>query len=336
MKDVAEKAGVSVMTVSRAFKADTSVNEDKRRRILSIADSMGYVFDSTASNLRSQKSGFVAVIVPTISNPNFADTVDELSNVVSAAGLQVLLGYDRYDLAEEERLIARLLGRRPEAIVVTGGRHTERGERLLREAGIPVIETWDMPDKPIGHVVGFSNRASSAQMVAHLVADGRKNIAFIGGDFDGDSRGMERRHGFLDAMKQAGLEPAALIPLGGPSDFRNGAAAMAQLLDTCPETDAVIGVFDHAAFGALTECQRRNIRVPEDIAIAGFGATDIAAVSVPGLTTLDPRASEIGQRAGELIIDLLYNPSTAEAPGIHHVNPVLKVGQSTAHVSAKA
>lgn len=184
MKEVAAAAGVSVMTVSRAFRSDASISDDTRERIRKVADELGYVFDAVASNLRSQRSGFVAVTIPSINNANFADTVGALTSRLDAAGLQVLLGRTNYDMAEEERLIGQLLRRQPEALVVTGGHHTDRARKMMQNAAIPVIETWDLPAPPLGHVVGFSNADAMRVMVAHLTGRGYRKIAFIGGDFD--------------------------------------------------------------------------------------------------------------------------------------------------------
>ena len=193
MMDVAQRAGVSPMTVSRAFKDGTSVSAKTREKVTAAADELGYVFDSTASNLRSQKTNFVAVTIPSINNANFAQTVRGLSDALRPRGLQVLLGYTDYDMAEEERLVEQLLTRRPEAIVVTGGSHTPRARRLLQNAGIPVVETWDLPKDPIENVVGFSNAAAVERLVDHLVEEGKTRIAFIGGDATRDTRGADRR-----------------------------------------------------------------------------------------------------------------------------------------------
>ncbi len=329
MTDVAKAAGVSPMTVSRAFRADASIEEKTRKRVLEAAEKLGYMFDERASNLRSRKSDFVAVTVPTINNPNFAETVDALSLQLASVGLQVLLGYDRYDTAEEELRLQQLLRRRPEAIVVTGGRHSARSRRLLEASGIPVIETWDLPEQPLGHVVGFSNSSAMQLAVDHVVARGARRIAFIGGDFNQDTRGADRRSGFIQSMERHGLDPGCLIPIGGPSSIRNGTSAMAHLLDTHSDIEAVVGVFDHASFGALAECQRRGIRVPEDIMIASFGAIDIATFAYPSITTVDPHASEIGRRVGLLIADLLENPERKTGPIRIEIGPVLRIGEST-------
>lgn len=328
MADVARLAGVSPMTVSRAFKADSSVSGTTREAILKAADELGYVFDSTASNLRSQRTDFVAVTIPSINNANFADTVRGLSEGLKARGLQILLGSTDYDMAEEERLIEQLLRRRPEAIVVTGGRHTPRARRLLENAGIPVVETWDLPEDPIGHVVGFSNAAAVRGMVDHLMARGLTRIAFIGGDTSRDTRGADRRAGFVAAMQAHGLDAGRLIAAGAPPiSMREGAEAMGRLLETLPDTEAVICVSDLSAFGALTECQRRGVPVPDRVSIAGFGDYEIAGVSVPSLTTIDPFPREIGQRAAALILDVL--DGRQQGPAVVELAPKLQLRQSS-------
>lgn len=305
MRDLAKAVGVSVMTVSRAFKSDKSVNEETRRKILQVAQDLGYVFDSTAANLRTQSTNFVAVIIPSINNANFADTVGAMSDTLSEAGMQVLLGYSGYNIAKEEELIAQLLRRKPDAIVVTGGRHSPAARKMLLNARIPVVETWDLPDDPINHVVGFSNAETMHGLVDHIVKSGRTRIAFIGGDSNDDTRGADRRRGFLAAMKRHRLDAPRLVGAGqAPISMLQGAQSMARILDEMPDTEAVIGVSDLVAFGALTECQRRGVRVPEDISIAGFGAYDISSVSHPTLTTVDPRARMIGTEAARLIMRL--------------------------------
>ncbi len=328
MADLARIAGVSPMTVSRAFKADSSVSTATREAILTAAEDLGYVFDSTASNLRSQKTGFVAVTIPSINNANFAETLRGLTEGLKDHGLHILLGYTNYDIHEEERLIEQLLRRRPEAIVVTGGTHTARARRMLENAGIPVIETWDLPAAPIGHVIGFSNAAAVQSIVDHLIARGLRKIAFIGGDADRDTRGTDRRAGFIAAMTAHGLDATRLISAGAPPiSMREGAVAMGRLIDTLPDTEAVICVSDLSAFGALTECQRRGISVPDRLSIAGFGDYEIGAICVPTLTTVNPFPREIGTQAAALIVGVLQG-ARAEAGPIR-IEPELLVRGSS-------
>lgn len=328
MIDIARLAGVSPMTVSRAFKADGTVSQAAQAAVMKAAEELGYVFDSTASALRSQRSDFVAVTIPSINNANFADTLRGLSEGLRARGLQILLGYTDYDVLAEETLIAQLLRRRPEAMVVTGGTHTDRARALLDKAAIPVVEIWDLPARPIGHVVGFSNAAAMGAVVDHLVAEGRRRIAFIGGDAARDTRGTDRRRGFVAAMDRHGLDATRLIDAGPPPiSMAEGAAAMADLLGRLPDTDAVVCVSDLSAFGALTECQRQGIAVPDRVAVAGFGDYEIAAICVPPLTTINPFPHRIGQEAAALILQALDGKLTAATT--MRITPELRVRTSS-------
>lgn len=302
MGDVARLAGVAPMTVSRAFKPGTSVSSETRAKIIAAADELGYILDGRAAALSSQRTGFVAAVVPSLNNSNFADTVRGLSEELSGSEYQLLIGYTDYDMAEEERVVETMLRRRPEAIVLTGGNHTERCRTLLKAASVPVIETWDLPDDPVEHVVGFSNARASEIMVKHLVDAGYLHIAFIGGDSSRDTRGFDRRRGYLSAVKGMNLGPPRLAEVGPPPiSMHQGAAVLRDLLDRWPDTDALMCVSDLSAFGAMSEAQRLGLRVPEDLAVAGFGAFDISEASMPRMTTTDVGAIELGREAGAVV-----------------------------------
>ena len=333
MKNIAQAAGVSVMTVSRAFKEDASVGGATREKIRQTADRLGYVFDVSAANLRTQRSDFIAVTIPSLNNANFAETIVALTNTLSFEGYQVLLGHTNYDIEREEQLIKQFLRRRPEAIIVTGGHHTDKTRQLLSNAGVPVIETWDNPLEPIGHVVGFSNADTMRLLVDHLVQQGRKRIAFMGGDSESDTRGKDRRCGFQKAMASYNMKTDRLVGSGAPQrPMQKGANAMTELLEQFSDTDAVICVSDLVGFGALSECQRRGIAVPDQIAIAGFGAYHIAEVCVPTLTTIDPKPTEIGEGAADLVLELLRSPEIVKNKII---TPVLNLAESTLIMSPR-
>jgi LacI family gluconate utilization system Gnt-I transcriptional repressor len=165
-------------------------------------------------------------------------------------------------------------------------------------------------------------------MVDHFVAQGLTRIAFIGGDTSRDTRGADRRAGFIAAMQAHGLDATRLIAAGVPPiSMREGAVAMGRLLDSLPDTEAVICVSDLSAFGALTECQRRGIDVPRRIWIAGFGDYEIAEIAVPSLTTINPFPREIGARTAELILDVLGGRQDTAARIA--ISPELLIRQST-------
>ena len=306
MADVGKLAGVSPMTVSRALKPNTSVSLKTREKIQKAADSLGYVLDSNAAGFSSRRTGFVAVTIPSIDNGNFADTLSGLTEGITKSGLQVLLGYTNYDVLEEERLVEQLLKRRPEAIVVTGGTHTDRCRQLLENAAIPVIEMWDIPNSPIDSVVGFSNAYASELMVTHFIDCGYERIGFLGSDQNRDTRGSDRFRGFSAALKNKGLDHERVIFSSSmPVSMREGAEGISQLLKRWPDTQAVMCVSDPCAFGAMTECQRLGMIVPDDIAIAGFGAYGLSEFAIPAITTVDVDARGLGESTADNLVRLL-------------------------------
>lgn len=330
MKEVAKRAGVSPMTVSRAFRQDASVSAETRRNILKAADELGYVFDSTASNLRSQKTGFVAVTIPSLNNSNFADTVTAISDDLAEHGLQPLLGYTNYCVEKEEALIEQFLRRKPEAIVVTGGQHTHRGRQLLEKARIPVIEMWDQPRNPVAYSVGFSNARAMHELTDKLVRLGHHALGFIGGGPQSDTRAQDRRNGYIRAVSGHGLDASRLIDTTSTNfSIKEAHRAFQELTSRFPEVKTVICASDLYAFGVLSACQRTGIKVPNDLAIAGFGAFEIASFTCPTLTTVDAKPSEIGQKTASLIAALLAGEAAQEVPINHETRYELLIREST-------
>lgn len=307
MADIAAHVGVSKMTVSRALNRrsqnDRATSEELRQRILAACVEMGYVIDQTARTFSSKRSGFVAAVIPSLNNSNFSETAQGITAAIEASGLQLLLAYSDYRVENEEKLIKSLLMRRPEGVILTGGRHTPATRAMLQAAAIPVVETWDLPAEPIEHVVGFSNAEATGALVRHLHDKGYRHIAFIGGTSNRDTRGADRRRGYAEAIKALGLPAGRVISFGQPPiSMSQGAEAMVQLVKQWPDVDAAICVSDLCAFGALAECQRRGWQVPQRIAIAGFGDFEVARNCHPRLTTVALDCRAIGHSAGELLI----------------------------------
>ena len=294
------------MTVSRALRTGTAISQETRKKIIAAADELGYVIDTTASAFASGRTGFVAMTIPSIDNANFAATVRGVTDVLRENNLQLLLGYTNYDIMEEERLIEGMLGHRPDAIIVTGGAHTDRCRHLLSSYGAPIVETWDLPAAALQHVVGFSNHEAGRLMADHLYEQGYRRIAFIGGDAKRDTRGADRRRGFEARLKQLGLPIDRIISATQPPTMMHEAAqAFSTLITQWPDTDAVMCVSDLAAFGALSAARKHGLDVPKDIAVAGFGAYDVSEFATPEITTIDVKAHSIGRQAAMLIRESL-------------------------------
>lgn len=306
MRDVAEAAGVSRMTVSRALRKDSPVSKETRDRILQIVRDLNYVPDQLAGGLATKRSGFVALLIPSLNNLHFAETVQALTEELERCGQQILLGHTDYSAEREEQIVETLLRRRPEAIVLSYDGHSERTLRLLNDASIPVIEIWERPRNPIGHTIGFSNAEAARKMTLELISRGYSKIAFLGEAGDDWTRGAARRAGFISAMEHSGLSTHRVLQLGKPPlSIEDGAGALAYLFEQYPDTDCIFCVSDLPAFGVLATLKGMGRKVPSEIGVAGFGNFEVSRFSAPAISTVTVDARRIGLEAGRLIERLL-------------------------------
>src|SRR3954466_9616053 len=165
---VAKLAGESSITVNRVVRLPNLVAPETRGRFEAAMRELGYVPNQVAGALASARTSSVGVLVPTIANSIFADTVQGLSDELEPLGYAVILAQSRYDASREDRMLAALLSRRPEAIIMVGSSATKDGARLLQRAGIPIVETWELPVAPIDAVAGFDNYEAGVEVARHL------------------------------------------------------------------------------------------------------------------------------------------------------------------------
>jgi LacI family gluconate utilization system Gnt-I transcriptional repressor len=315
MLAVARRAGVSTMTVSRALTSPDKVAEATRARIARAVRELGYVPDLVAGSLSSGRSRIVAALVSTLANSVFAETVDGLSDGLQGHGYQLLLGSTDYSATTEEALVGAVLGRRPDGLVIASGEHTRATISALERAGIPIVETWDLPAEPVDLAVGFSNRDAGRAMTRALADWGYRRVAFAGGDPDDSLRGRLRHDGYRSALQRLARAPIDVAMGAGPKAMASGAAAVRTLLEQAPEADALFCVSDAVAAGALLECRRRGLAVPDRLAIVGFGDFDIAGDDALELTTVRVPKYEIGARAAALLIQRMQGQAV-EPPSV--------------------
>lgn len=312
MRDVARAAGVSQMTVSRALRADSAVSKETRARVLKVVEDLKYIPDQVAGSLSSKRSGFVGVLVPSLNNLHFAETIQALTAELEKNGHQILLGHTDYSIKREEELVQTMLRRRPEAMILSYDGHTDRTIEMLRGAAIPVVELWERPAEPINHTIGFSNESAAFMMTEALISQGYRALTFLGEQGDDWTRGAARRRGFQRAMAQAGLDSARIIQIGKPPiSIETGASALPVMQQKFPDTDCMVCVSDLPAFGLLSALKLDGVQVPEDIGIAGFGNFEVSRFCSPSLSTVVVDPKRIGVSAGQLIGRLLKEPDEA-------------------------
>ena len=234
--------------------------------------------------------------------PIFAPTISGLTEKLEAEGYTILMAQSGYDAEREKRVLAALLGRRPEGVVMIGSPMTAGSAAMLRAAagsGTTVVETWDLPIEPINIAVGFDNMAAGRKVAEHFIGGKRRRLGFIGG---ADARAQARWQGFEAEVRQAGL-PATRVVLPAPAAMDH--AARAYLEAAAPglaDADAIFAATDVHAIGLLTALRQRGRKVPEDVAVIGLGDLEIAHHVVPSLTTLRIDGFEIGWRAADCIL----------------------------------
>ena len=310
LSDVAQAAGVSPITVSRALRGERAVAPDLVERVQAAARTLGYVPDPAARALASQRSTHVTVLIPMLSNALFVDVFEAVQRSLRPAGYQTLMGVTHYNLEEEELLLREQLLQRPAGLLVTGLERTDAARALIAQSGVPCVHLMELSCAPGVYSVGFSQLEAGAAMTAHLLAQGRRRIAFAAAQLD--ARTLQRLEGWRREMGAAGLHDAALEWLNPvPSSMALGAQLFAQIMREQPDVDAVFFCNDDLAQGALLAALRLGVAVPQRVAVGGFNDLTGSDQMLPPLTTVRTPRAEIGTAAARMLLALMNGETVA-------------------------
>lgn len=304
LADVAREAGVSPITASRALRGERGVAPELVDKVRAAVERLGYVPDPAARALASSRSTQVAVLVPLLSNALFVDLLEAVHRVLFPAGYQALIGLTHYNPEEEEQLLRSYLAHRPAGLLVTGFDRTETARQLIQSSGLPCVHLMETTDAAGVYCVGFSQVEAGAALTRHLLARGRRRIAFVAAQLD--PRTMQRAEGYRRALREAGCYDAKLELLSPErSSIALGARLLTELLATREGIDAVFFCNDDLAQGGLLAAQRLGIRVPTDVAVAGFNDLAGSDQMVPPLTTVRTPRSEVGEAGARMLLQLM-------------------------------
>jgi LacI family gluconate utilization system Gnt-I transcriptional repressor len=304
LNDVAEAAGVSPITVSRALRGERSVAAELVERVQAAAQAMGYVPDPAARALASQRSSHVAVLIPMLSNALFVDLLEAVHRTLLPAGFQTLIGITHYKPLEEEQLLQSYMAHRPAGLLVTGFDRTEAARRLIAASGVPCVHVMETTDAPGVYCVGFSQREAGHALTAHLLSRGRRRIAFVAAQLD--PRVMQRAEGYRDCLREAGIYDADLEILNPDrSSLALGGHLLEEVLRRRPDVDAIFFCNDDLAQGGLLAALRLGVKVPEQVAVAGFNDLTGSDQMMPPLTTVHTPRVEIGECAARMLLSLM-------------------------------
>jgi LacI family transcriptional regulator, gluconate utilization system Gnt-I transcriptional repressor len=328
LAEVAARAGVSPVTVSRALRHPEMVSLKLRARIEAAVHDLNYVPNRVASALASARTNLVGVIVSSFTNGVFADYLGALHDGFHPAGIQLAVLNSRYSLAEEAKAISLLLGQHPEALIVAGVEHTPQARRLLETSGIPVIQTMELCDNPIDINIGLSQHKAGYAATRYLQDLGHRRIGVLAARMD--SRLRNRIAGYQQAMSERNLDTTGMISgVEGPTTTRLGGELLRDLMTRIPDLEAVFCTNDDLALGALFECKRQGIAVPEKVSIMGFNDLEFCASASPSITSVATPRYEMGRKAAEIVLEIVRGGGERPKQRLIDVGFSIQARQST-------
>ena len=331
--DIAYLAGVSQPTVSRALRGDRSVSQQTRERIEKIARELNYTVDKNASSLRSQRSNTIALLFfedatsdESNINPFFLAMLGSITRACANHGLDLLISFQRM---EDDWHVRYQDSNRADGLILLGyGDYAIYSTRIaqLVKQGTHFARWGSVRSDTSGATIGSDNLGAGRLAGEHLLAKGRRTIAFLG---HADERYPEFEHrydGLCDAMRAAGMEPDASLQFDALTNEDDGRRAAAELIASGQPFDAIFAASDLIAIGAMRALTDAGMRVPDDVAIVGFDNIPAASLTSPPLTTIRQDVKGAGER---LVETLLAQIEGRDPPGARLPTQLLERGSTS-------
>jgi DNA-binding LacI/PurR family transcriptional regulator len=308
--DIAFLAGVSQPTVSRALRGSPRVSEETRQRILEIASQLNYKVDKNASNLRFQRSNTLALLFfedPTSDdsaiNPFFVAMLGSIMRACAKRGYDLLISFQQQAGNWHEEYED---SHKADGLILLGyGDYLQHRVRLegLIERGTHFVSWGAVQPGQLGVSIGSDNYQGGYEAARHLIALGRRKVAFLGGASSHYPEFFERYRGYVRALEETGASAPGALQVDAVSTEQSGHAAAAELLARGLDFDGIVAASDLIAIGAIRALQGRGVDVPRDVSVIGFDDLPVATFANPPLTTI----AQDTRLAGELLVDCLLS-----------------------------
>jgi LacI family transcriptional regulator len=310
IKEVAREAGVSVATVSRVFTGNGPVQEETRRRVLEVSSRLSYSPHAAARSLTTNRSGSLGVLLPNLYGEFFSEVIRGLDLTARRSGYHLLVSSSHSDRTEVEAVLRALRGRVDGLIVMSPEADAQALQANLPPA-LPVVLLNCRVEGSAFASINIDNHGGAYAMTRHLLARGHRRIAFVQGA-PGNYDAGERLRGYRDALRDGGIEPAAELEIDGDFSEESGHRAGVALSRLTPRPTAAFAANDAMAVGLLSALQEAGVRVPADIAVAGFDDIPIARFLTPALTTVRVGITGLGELALERLLAAMEDGETHE------------------------
>ena len=305
------------MTASRVLRGEGGYSEKTRAKVMAQVDALGYMPNRLATLFAGDAtSTFVGVSIPDLGNEVFAQVLEGIDQKLGSHGYQTVLGLTQHTLEQEESWIETVLSWQPAGLILTGRSHSPRALEMLKNAGVPVVEIWDLNSSPIDISVGLAHFDSGYEMGRHLVSLGYNAFGYVGTSHDTANAASRRLDGFTKAVTDGGGTLIRQFCLHDTANFYPGYYGTEQLLATGSQVDCVYYQNDSMAFGGFQYCERIGLSVPDDIGIAGWGDMPISSVLNKRLTTIHVPHLKLGQAAAQAMVARLKGEPVEDSSDI--------------------
>ena len=303
LAEVARQAGVSKMTASRVLRKEGGYSEETHDKVMAKVDELGYLPNRLATVFAGdQASTFVGVSIPDLGNEVFTQVLEGIDRKLGSFGYQTVLGLTQHTLSEEEDWVRTVLSWQPAGLILTGRFHSPRATNMLRNAGIPVVEIWDLNSSPLDVSVGLRHFDSGYEMGRYLIECGYRSLGYVGTSHDTANAATDRLDGFAKAVAVGGGRVQRQFCLHDTASFYPGFYGTEQLLAADPSIDCIFYQNDSMAFGGMQYCEKIGLTVPNAIGIAGWGDLPVASVLGKRLTSIHVSHIKLGQVAAASLI----------------------------------
>ncbi|HKI04406.1 MAG TPA: LacI family DNA-binding transcriptional regulator [Thermoanaerobaculia bacterium] len=314
IREVALKAGVSIATVSRVLNNTGPVAEETRGRILEAIDKLRYVPHGAARSLITRQTETAGVLLPDLYGEFFSEVIRGVDLAARRSGFHVLVSGFHSDRAEIEAVLRAMRGRVDGLIVLSPDVDAQTLQRNLPET-LPVVLLNTPLHKPVAgaafDAINVDNRGGAFAMVRHLAGLGHRRIAFLQGPAE-NADAQERLRGYRDALRSLGAEASPVLELKGDFSEESGYRAGRRLLALAPRPTAVFAANDSMAIGCLFALREAGVRVPGEVALAGFDDIPIARYITPSLSSVHVPIAEMGTRAMERLLHAVASKNEHE------------------------
>lgn len=330
MKDLAKAAGVSLATISRVFNNSEQVTAKTKEHVLKVAKELNFRPNKMAAALRKGRNSSIGVVVPDINREVFSAAIKSMEEVFSQSGYNIIICQTQESYEKEKKVIENLKQLRVSGIIISISKETKKINHLasLKDEGIPIIFFDRSLELGIVNSVVINNYNGAYQATNHLIEQGCRNIIHLAGREE-VTIFRERRRGFKAALEDNAINTNADTILPFDDGHAEGVSLLKKLLSSNKKPDGILANGDIAALVAIRVINEMAIKVPEEIAIIGFGDSNFCEYLKPSLSSVNQRNEDVGKLAASILLDEIVGKKLHQLASHQMLPPILKIRQSS-------